>query len=158
MKKAEPRFDLDLAWGQQGELQIAEFLEWIAKGNGRVEVKRKRYIDLDFYVETHCDKGRTGRYEPSGISISTAHAWAFVIGDTGIAVIVPADELRAALTEPGAVDREERDGNCPTRGKLISLWVLLRRHQKTAPQQVAPVKAPRRAIEPLAATDIRWSS
>jgi hypothetical protein len=138
MKKPEPRFDIDLKWGEQGELQIGEFLEWIAEGHGRVEVKRK--LDLDFYIETHCDKGRTGHYEPSGISISTAHAWAFVIGDTGIAVIVPADELRAALTECGALDREERDGNCPTRGKLISLWVLLRRHQKTG-----------------AITDIRWS-
>jgi hypothetical protein len=70
--KAEPRFDLDYAYGRQGELQIGEFLEWIANGNGQVEVKRKRFLDLDFYVETHCDKGRKGNYQPSGISVTTA--------------------------------------------------------------------------------------
>ena len=40
----EPRFDLDLQYGKQGELQIEEFLKWIATGNGRVEIKR--YWDL----------------------------------------------------------------------------------------------------------------
>lgn len=81
--RSEPRFDLDLEYGKQAELQFAEFLDWIADGNGRVEVKHKGYLDHRLYVETHCDKGRTGTFSPSGINDTTAHLWVFVIDDTG---------------------------------------------------------------------------
>lgn len=128
--KAEPRFDLDYSYGRQGELQIGEFLHWIASGNGQVEVKRKRYLDLEFYIETECDKGRKGVFEPSGISITTAEAWAFVIGETGISIIVPTSELRAMLDDVTAKNKTETDGRCPTRGKLINLGVLLYRHKQ----------------------------
>ena len=70
--KGEPRFDLDLDYGKQAELQLGEYLDWIAAGNGRVEVKHKRLPDLDFYVETENDPGAAGQYQPSGISITTA--------------------------------------------------------------------------------------
>jgi hypothetical protein len=133
--RAEPRFDIDLAYGRQGELQISDYLTWLAEGNGRIEVKRKRYIDLNFYVEMQCDKGRTGVYLPSGISITTAEAWAFPIADTGIAVIIPTNELRSMLEDPSTYDREERDGSCPTRGKLVNLGALLYRHKRRQPRE-----------------------
>jgi hypothetical protein len=153
--KAEPRFDIDATYGGQGELQIADYLTWLAEGNGRIEVKRKRYLDLNFYVETHCDKGRKGTFQPSGISVSTAAAWAFVIGDTGISLIIPTDELRAMLNDPSSQDREERDGSCPTRGKLVSLNVLL--YRRRSRQQPAPrPAAPSLPTAPLTAADIRW--
>lgn len=126
-KTAEPRFDIDATYGGQGELLLADYLTWLAEGNGRIEVKRKRYCDLRFYVETHCDKGRRGEYQPSGISVTTASAWAFVIADTGISIIVPTDELRAMITDSSTKDVAEADGTCPTRGKLINLTVLLGR-------------------------------
>lgn len=129
--RAEPRFDLDYAYGRQGELLIGDFLQWIASGNGRVEVKRKRYLDLEFYIETHCDKG-SGDYVPSGISITTAHAWAFVIADTGISMIVPTEEIRAMVEDPSARDRTATDGTCRTRGKLINMACLLYRHKQRA--------------------------
>jgi hypothetical protein len=150
--KAEPRFDIDLAYGRQAELQIGDFLTWIAEGNGQVEVKRKRYLDLEFYVETHCDKGRTGIYQPSGISITTAAAWAFVIADTGIAVLIPTDELRVMLDDVGVCDREERDGSCPTRGRLVNLSYLLYRHQQRSEKKNTIVPEPA-----LTAKDIRWN-
>lgn len=131
--KAEPRFDRDYTYGRQGELQIGEFLDWVASGNGQVEVKRKRFLDVAFYVETHCDKGRRGVYQPSGILVTTSKAWAFVIGDTGIAVLFPVEELRRMLDDPSTRDREERDGSCPTRGKLINLCALLYRHKQRKP-------------------------
>jgi hypothetical protein len=55
-------------------LQIGAFLGWIAGGNGQVEIKHKRYLDLRFYRETHGDKGRTGDSEPCGILVTTARA------------------------------------------------------------------------------------
>jgi hypothetical protein len=151
---AEPRFDIDATYGGQGELQIADYLTWLAAGNGRIEVKRKRYLDLNFYVETHCDKGRRGCFQPSGISVSTAAAWAFVIGDTGISLIIPTDELRAMLTDSSSQDREERDGSCPTRGKLVSLNVLL--YRRRSPQRPAAPAAPSVPTAPLTAADIQW--
>jgi len=139
--KAEPRFDIDLKYGRQGELQIGEFLEWIANGDGRVEVKRKRYLDHRIYVETHCDKGRTGDFRPSGINATTALLWVFVLGDTGIHISIPTDLLREALLEPSSRDKAELDGSCPTRGKLVDFCVLLyrlkQRRQKTAADRAA---------------------
>jgi hypothetical protein len=135
-RKAEPRFDLDVKKGEQGELLIGTYLDWIAAGNGRVEVKRKGYYDLAFYVETHCDKGRAGVYQPSGISITTAHAWAFVIAGSDISLIVPTEHLRSMLEHVTTKDRACNEGSCPTRGKLINLAAMLyefrKREQATA--------------------------
>lgn len=123
----EPRFDLDLPYGKQAELQIAEFLEWIADGNGRVEVKHKRYLDHKLYIETHCDKGRTGCYQPSGINVTVADVWVFVIADTGVHVAIPTDLLRLMVTDTHSRPAAETDGTCPTRGMLIDFCVLLYR-------------------------------
>jgi len=128
--KAEPRFDIDLAYGHQGELQIGEFLDWIANGNAAVEVKRKRFLDHRIYVETHCDKGRSGVFAPSGINVTTAAMWVFIIGDTGVHIAIPTDLLREQLNDPSSSDKEERDGSCPTRGKLIDFCVLLYREKQ----------------------------
>jgi hypothetical protein len=139
--KAEPRFDIDLAYGKQAELQIADYLTWLAEGNGRIEVKRKRPLDLFFYVETENDPGRTGVYRPSGISVTTAAAWAFTIADTNISLIIPTDELRAMLTDGSTRDCAEHDGSCPTRGRLVSLNVLIYRHKRRQQVQgAAPSK------------------
>jgi hypothetical protein len=170
-RKAEPRFDIDVAYGGQGELQIGEMLDWIAAGNGRVEVKRKRVLDLWFYIETRHDPGRRGEYVPSGMSVTTAPAWAFVIGDLGLSVIFPTDLIREMLDDPSTKDREERDGSCPTKGRLISLAVLLFRYTQRAgtpgtrgpdrgtrepgAREPAPSAPDDRA--PVLATDIRWS-
>lgn len=127
---AEPRFDIDLPYGRQAELRFGELLDWVAAGNGQAEVKRKRPLDLFFYIETECDKGGYGIYQPSGISITTAAVYAFVIGDTDVTVVFPTDELRAMLDDASSRPCAERDGTCPTRGKLISLAVLIYRHKQ----------------------------
>lgn len=125
--KAEPRFDRDLAYGRQAELQIDEFLDWIANRNGCVEVKHKRYLDHKLYVELEKDPGRTGYWRPGGINETAAHLWCYVIDDTGIHVAIPTDLLREAIADPSSKRAEERDGSCPTRGYLIDFCVLLYR-------------------------------
>ena len=122
---AEPRWDRDLAYGQQGELYWDDIFAWFARGNGRREDKRKRRLDLYFYVETECDKGRTGRYEPSGISVSEADIWTYLIGETGLGVVIPTRLLKEAVRHPTARRVEERDGSCPTRGLLVHLAAML---------------------------------
>lgn len=123
--KAEPRFDRDFVYGRQGELQINDYLKWIADGNERLETKRKSYVDAELYIETHHDPGRRGMFVPSGISTTAAHAWAFVVDDSGIAVVIPTDLLRQAISHSSARDRECTDGTCPTKGKLVNLNYLM---------------------------------
>lgn len=180
--KAEPRFDIDVIRGRQGELQIGQLLDWIAKGDGAVEVKTKSYFDFNVYVETSCDKGRQGVYQPSGISVTTAHVWAFCIEDTGISVIVPTDLLREMLSDPTTQPKEQLLGSCPTRGQLIKLGVLLfrlkERSEKPKPSKPAntfghdltldkvtaeptpapeqPIKIASRVERELMDTDINW--
>lgn len=119
--RKESGFDIDYAYGRQAELQLGDFLTWIARGNGRVEVKHKRPLDLEFYVETCHDPGRRGVYVPSGISVSTSEAWAFTIGDSGISVLVPTAEIRGMLEDVTTRDRAHPRGSCPTKGRLVSL-------------------------------------
>lgn len=145
--KAEPRFDIDLEYGQRGESRIKKFLKGIIDGNGQVEVKTKKYLDLDVYVETDCDKGRSGIFQPSGISTTTADTWVFNVAETGISFIIPTRHLRAALDDQGGTYRvvEERHGSCPTRGRLINVATLIYRLKQYDAQeelQPEPVAAP----------------
>ena len=149
--KAEPRFDLDLSYGRAGELQMAAFYRLVADGSGLVEVKRKRLIDLELYVETECDKGATGHYTPSGISVTTAATWCFVIADSGIHVAIPTALLRTMLTAPSSRPKEEHDGDCPTRGMLINFGMLLRRFRQVREREAAD-----RAASAMDHRDIPW--
>ncbi len=124
MDQAEPRWDRDLLYGKQGELLIDDYLTWIAKGNGRVETKRKRRLDLEFYVETECDKGRTGNYQPSGINGTTSDLWVYVLGDSKIALCLPTELLRAAMKHSSVRSVSENDGACPTRGVLVNIGAM----------------------------------
>lgn len=125
MNGHEPRWDHDVAYGKQGELQTMNLLEWIARGNGRLETKIKRYLDFDFYVETECFSQRTRRYELSGINKTEAHAYLFHLADTGLAVFIPTRLLRLAICHPTVRRKEERDGLNPTRGALVNLAAIL---------------------------------
>ncbi len=125
MRRAEPRWDRDFEYGRQGELESEEVLEWIAWGNARVEFKRKRRMDLNLYVETHCDKGRRGLYEPSGISATKAEFWAYIFGDSRIAIWIPTELLRRTLDHCSVRAVEERDGSCPTKGRLVNVAAIL---------------------------------
>ena len=116
----QPEWDIDAAFGDEGEQTVRALLNL---QGARIEVKRKRVIDPQFYVETDCDPGARGEYRPSGISITRADYWAFVISDTGIAVFVPTRVLRSVLGE--GLDVQCKQGRYPTRGKLLSLSVVL---------------------------------
>lgn len=128
--KAEPRFDIDFAYGREAELRVHKLLTWFASGDVKAEVKKKRYLDLYFYIETHCDKGRRGTYQPSGILVTQAKVYAFCLDETGVTIIFPTDLIRSMLNDPSTRDMAENDGSCPTRGKLIDFVVLLAREKR----------------------------
>lgn len=125
MTQREPRWDVDFAYGRRAEPAIQRLLTWIATGNGKAEIKRKRYLDDSFYVETHCNYGRRGEYVPSGISTTRSVVWAYLIAETGCVVVFPVVHLRAMLTHPSTTDKAEDDGENPTRGRLINLRAMM---------------------------------
>jgi hypothetical protein len=129
----ESGFDLAFRKGRAGEMLVGDYVEGIAAGD--IEVKRKSLIDLVFFIETACDKGRHHNYQPSGITTTTADVWAFVIADTGIAVLVPTDHVRMMLDHVTTRDADGADDDsCPTRGKLINLGALLYEYKKRYPR------------------------
>lgn len=168
VSKAEPRFDLDLAYGRKGEIHISEMLDAIISGNGKIEIKTKRILDLYFYVETHCDKGRTGSFGPSGINVTTADTWAFVLGKSMISIFIPTRLIRSMLCDASSRDKNESDGSCPTRGKLINLGALLARYKRESdraqserkpadvPEIVERAPLRREDIVLIQSDDIRW--
>ncbi len=121
--KNDPRFDIDLPFGEGGENLVAEILYAYTHqvdGHLYVEVKRKRRVDDKFYIELECDKGRQGAYKPSGLSITTADYWAFVVAETGVVVFAPVERVRRLIKDGWGYAAEERDGEYPTKGRLVS--------------------------------------
>lgn len=110
-----PDFGRDLVYGEAAE-EVVEYLS-----QARVEVKRKRRIDPLFYVETH-QAPRGGEVKPSGINVTRADYFAYVLGDTGVIVFMPTSLLKAACRDGNR--KQESDGNNPTWGRLIGFGDL----------------------------------
>jgi hypothetical protein len=116
-----PAFDIDLNYGVKGETFVAQVFGLDAN---LVEVKSDaRYKETgNVYVETHCKK--QGGWADSGINVTEAHVWVFVLGmNTGL-VAVKTDTLRAALPLGRYVGCYK--GSHPTKGVIINLEQLLR--------------------------------
>lgn len=112
-------FDIDLPHGQKGEALVKELLF----GVKRVEVKRQDRAPQfgSLYIETEHDPGARGLYRPSGLSITDADYWAFVIG--AFVVMAPTVWLREQGKTCRAV--QQADGSCPTRGFRLPLARLM---------------------------------
>jgi hypothetical protein len=121
----EPRFDADYAYGRQGELLVADLLGQLGAGQASYEVKRERYANARFYVEEYQNPRGRG-WKPSGINVTTAEYWVFV-KPGGFVIWVPVVELRRLLDAGKGLAREERDGDNPTRGRLVYINSLLDR-------------------------------
>jgi hypothetical protein len=120
----KPEWDIDKSYGEEGERRFAELFGWLATGDPRVEVKRKRRTDDWFYIELqHNPHGRGWRN--SGLHTTQAEIWAFVIADTGVMVAFPTALLRAALRYGIGKPAAETDGDCPTEGRLLRLPNLM---------------------------------
>ena len=122
----ESRWDADYAFGVQGELLVTDVLAQVAAGQVRREVKSSRWPDDSLFVELEHNPFGTG-WCPSGLNVSESEYWAFT-KPGGIFVLIPAEALRAQverrrgkqpLTTGGA------DGDCPTRGLIVPLRVVL---------------------------------
>ena len=87
----EPRFDLDRDYGEDGEDTVRRVL---GLSGSRIEVKRKRREDDQFFLELRHAPGRRGDWQASGLNVTAAEYWAFLVGDTGVIVLAPTALLR----------------------------------------------------------------
>jgi len=90
-------FDLDLGYGKDGENLVEELLT-----HGRtIEVKRdRRWSETgNIYIEVECWYQRTNSWEPSGLSVTEAEYWAFVLEQS--VFMVPTHILRLVVEQFG---------------------------------------------------------
>jgi hypothetical protein len=92
----QPDFDIDLVYGEEGEMLVRHVLEL---DESRIEVKRKSYIDDEFYVEIRHDPGRRGAWRASGLAKTKADYYVYVVADTGVLIFVPTALLRERLAD-----------------------------------------------------------
>ena len=113
-------FDLDFGYGRKGEQLVDELLT----GKITVEVKRDRkwFKTNNLYIETECYFLKTQAWEPSGLGVTEASYWAFVLQESTL--IVPTDVLRFAVKEYGREIKCEIPPNI-SKGYLITVDDLM---------------------------------
>lgn len=110
----DSNWDLDLRDGLRGESKIADLLSL-----DTVEVKTdRRWKDTgNLYIETSCYYTSTEDWRDSGLTVSKATHWAFVLEE--LVLIVPTHILREAVYEYGKDIKCEIPPNF-SKGYLIS--------------------------------------
>jgi hypothetical protein len=113
-------FDLDFSYGQSGEKLVEELLT----GGKTIEVKRDRkwHATGNLYIEVECWYQRSDSWEPSGLSVTKASYWAFVL-EHGV-LMVPTGHVRHAIQKYGREITCEIPPN-RSKGYLITVENLL---------------------------------
>jgi len=96
MTSSKSDWDLDLRYGQDGEESVRRLLTI-----NTVEVKRdRRWKETgNLYIETSCYYVNDGAFKPSGVSVSKATHFAFVIED--LTILVSKSDLINTVKEYG---------------------------------------------------------
>jgi hypothetical protein len=115
-------WDLDLRFGQEGEVAANALLTAPIE---TVEVKRdRRWKDTgNLYIETECWSDVPACWYPSGITVSKATHWSFVLED--MLLTMPTTKIKLAMTIYG-LPKEMNRPEYSTRGYLITVDNLCR--------------------------------
>ena len=118
-------WDLDFRDGLLGESKVADLLHL-----DTVEVKTdRRWVETgNLYIETECYYQNEDAWKPSGIRVSEATHWGFVLEDS--VLIVPLHRLKEIIWESGRPITCNIPPN-PSRGYLITPAQLME-HVRTA--------------------------
>ena len=124
----DSNWDIDLRAGEAGESKIADLL---SLDTAEVKTDRRWKDTGNLYIETECYYKNSQAWEPSGLQVSKATHWAFVLEDS--VLIVPTFRLREAIHE------HHRPITCnippnPSRGALITVGTLIE-HIRTAKEK-----------------------
>ena len=114
-------FDLDLRYGQAGEVYVNSLLTAPVE---TVECKRdKRWIETgNLYVEMQCWSEFNQHWYDSGLTISRASHWSFILEN--MVLTVPLQTLIKAVNEYGAPIECDIEPN-PSRGYLVTINALI---------------------------------
>ena len=113
-------FDLDFSFGREGEQLVEQLLT-----NGKtVQVKRDRkwHVTGNIYIEVECWYVASQSWEASGLMVTKADYWAFVL-EKGV-VMVPTDHVHYAIQKFGRQITCEIPPN-RSKGYLITVNDLL---------------------------------
>jgi hypothetical protein len=118
-------FDLDFQKGKAGENLVEGAIVALCAGS-TVEVKTdlKWQKTGNLYVETECFYQTSQQWELSGLSVTKATHWAFVLN--GLIIILPTDDLRKVVEVEGTPIDCKIEPN-PSRGFLIKPEHILAR-------------------------------
>lgn len=106
-------WDLDLRAGEAGEHKIADLL---SADTIEVKTDRRWWETGNVYIETECFYQASQSWQPSGLMVSKATHWAFVLEDA--VLITDLSTLKAAVRENGRAIACNIPPN-PSRGFLI---------------------------------------
>lgn len=121
---AEYRWDINYAFGRQGELLVADKLRQIASGQASIEVKNnRRWNNGKVFIETACYKRASDRYEDSGVTTTQADYYALVLPGASI-VLVPTHKIRQVIGN--ALPQDLPGGANPRIGHWVRLIDLLK--------------------------------
>lgn len=114
-------FDLDFSYGHEGEQLVKDILT----GGSTVEVKRdRRWIDTgNIYIETHFYSRSTWEWVESGLNVTKADRWAFVLEN--FVIIVTIADLKHACSAFGRPIENKKEPN-PSKGFLITVDDLMK--------------------------------
>jgi|HubBroStandDraft_6_1064221.scaffolds.fasta_scaffold193521_2 hypothetical protein len=123
-------FDICYATGTRGE-RVAQMLfgEDIEEARIEVKVSSKAYANSqNIVVERECYSRVSKRFEPSGLDVSKANIFTFVIFDADdsvrCVVSVPTDRLRTLCAGKPLITMNSGKSN-PTKGNLLRLSEIL---------------------------------
>lgn len=136
-------FDIDLDRGAQGELLVLDIRRMMADGSGSIEVKTDaRFVEKQrLFVEREC-RGRDGIWRPSGIAVTKARLWAFVLGEHPGILLFETEWLKRAvdLAAQNTLNLTGCDyGRNPTRGVLVYMNHLVQTRDKALDTNRIPV-------------------
>lgn len=93
----QPNWDIDKKVGDQGELFVRRIVTGLESGSIEVKTDEKARLTGNVFVEFRCRY--RGRYEKSGLAVTTAEFWAFVVGINSMAIIVSVELLKDLCKE-----------------------------------------------------------
>jgi hypothetical protein len=127
----DSNWDLDLRDGMLGESKIADLLRL-----DTVEVKTdRRWKDTgNLYIETECFYQASQSWEPSGIRVTKATHWAFVLEDS--VLIIPTHRLKEVVWESNRPITCNIPPN-PSRGYLVTPGALLEHVRLARAREIA---------------------
>jgi hypothetical protein len=107
-------WDLDLRDGEMGESKLADLLHM-----DTVEVKTdRRWIETgNLFIEESCFYQGSGQWQPSGLAVSKATHWAFILENN--VIIVPIDHLIDVVRDYGKPIENKQPPN-QSKGHLIT--------------------------------------